>query len=232
VEWSFTAHMPLPITTTIFKLGKRRWSSPRWCYLLHTVSKPPHSRKNTSRRWAGIKTNCIFQNKCQSQAGPAKVVEMKVLMSNKYFLKGKKWLKLNYTTTQRKISKSCRTHQAGFRHFYTGHAAFPSCTWTPRAIPGFSATIRWKRLLVLAGSASSTNNNTPRPSIHACSDAVPGKSASKSDRSETQNLNPMEVDFSWLHHIPKQHHHVLLSRQWCNCLANLHPNLTDLKHKI
>ena len=69
-------------------------------------------------------------------------------------------------------------------------------------------------------------------SFYTCSNALPGKSASKSDRSETQNLNPMEVDFSWLHHIPKQHHHVLLYMQRCNCLANLHPNLTDLKHKI
>jgi len=37
---SFTAHMPLLMATSAFRLGRRHWSSPQWCYLhhLHKIS--------------------------------------------------------------------------------------------------------------------------------------------------------------------------------------------------
>ena len=37
---SFNAHMPLLTATSIFRLERRRWSSPQQCYLHYTVSVP------------------------------------------------------------------------------------------------------------------------------------------------------------------------------------------------
>jgi len=49
-----------------------------------------------------------------------------------------------------------------------------------------------------------------------------GKSASESDRFETQTPNPMEADFSWLHHIPSitptaTKRYALSHYQWLLC---------------
>jgi len=45
------------------------------------------------------------------------------------------------------------------------------------------------------------------------------KSASESDRFQTQNLNPTEADFSWLHHIPN-HHSINIIREQAYKLTN------------
>ena len=37
---SFNAHMPLLTATSVFRLERRRWSSPQQCYLHYTVSVP------------------------------------------------------------------------------------------------------------------------------------------------------------------------------------------------